>query len=283
MTAAKPNILDLYGWEQEPVLISDINTRPPYQRNLSMAWIRAKAKAFDWRRFGIIEISIREDGSTWAIDGQHRIELLKHLGLAEQEIAAAVYRNLAMKDEAAIFLARNEGRPVHPFDRMQADLIAETPDAVAISRCVESLGLRLTRERVRGGIAAAQALRRVYSGDVLKMKRTMPGTLKDTLLALRDAWLDEDVPKGGKALTFHPQAIESVGAFLCRYAQKVDLNRLIKQMRDYPGGSQRFVMNAKGIKLIRGGLLRDAAAEILVEMYNKGLRSGGSQLPPWAR
>jgi len=274
------SLIDLYSWDEELVRIGDIQTKPEYQRATSHAWIRKTAKEFDWHKFGIVEISVRDEGSFWAMDGQHRVEVLKLLGLDDESIPVALYRNLAIKDEASIFWARNGGRSVHPFDRFKAELLAEFPEATAISRVVKAAGLRLTRERVRNGVACATALRRVYSGDVLKLKRPMPTALKETLLVLKDAWMGWEPPTGKKPITFHPSAVEGVGALVARHEGKVDLNRLIERLAAYPNGPIGFIGNARRLQEVRGGLLRNAVADQLTETYNDRLRV--NRLPPWS-
>ena len=68
---------------EEPIYkildVSNIDTGD-YQRDVNMSRVRKYSKEFDWKLFGVPVVSVR-NGKFYAVDGQHRIELLKLLGI----------------------------------------------------------------------------------------------------------------------------------------------------------------------------------------------------------
>src|SRR5262245_50031103 len=92
----------------EVVAIEWINVDGSYQRDLRHDLVNEIARAWDIVKAGPILLSVREDGTMWCIDGQHRLAGAQQAG--ETEIFAHVVHGLPQAEEAELRLARNVRR-----------------------------------------------------------------------------------------------------------------------------------------------------------------------------
>ena len=79
----------------------------PYQREINLSRVRRYSKSFDWDVFGVPLISLR-NGNFYIIDGQHRIELLKSVGV--EDVLCQVLYGLTYEEEAKKFVKLNSER-----------------------------------------------------------------------------------------------------------------------------------------------------------------------------
>jgi len=101
--------MDLNGLgSAEIVGIEWINVDGAYQRDLRHDLVNKIAREYDIVKAGAILLSVREDGTLWCVDGQHRLAGAQQSG--ETEIFAHVVHNLTQAEEAELRLARNERR-----------------------------------------------------------------------------------------------------------------------------------------------------------------------------
>ena len=95
---------------EEPIYkildVSNIDTGD-YQRDVNMSRVRKYSKEFDWKLFGVPVVSVR-NGKFYAVDGQHRIELLKLLGI--ERVMCQLLCDLNYEQEADIFVRINSER-----------------------------------------------------------------------------------------------------------------------------------------------------------------------------
>ena len=113
-----------------------------YQRKPSERKIVTIAKAFDTIACGAIDVSRRPDGSLWVMDGNHRTEAARRVGV--KRIRALVYGGLTLQEEAALFSLKNSSAaPACAKARFKADLMAGDPEAHAIEVLAQAAGLAL--------------------------------------------------------------------------------------------------------------------------------------------
>ena len=121
--------------------------RVPPAGNAQRAFREAKgdriAAEFDINSFGIPAVC-RVNGTNWVVDGQHRVYAIQKCGYAKASdtIECEVYEGLSIAEMARMFLGRNRSTPVTPFERFAVAVTAGYPTEVAITKIVESLGLR---------------------------------------------------------------------------------------------------------------------------------------------
>ena len=102
------------------------------------------AAEFDINSFGIPAVC-RVNGTNWVVDGQHRVSAIQKCGYAKASdtIECEVYEGLSIAEMARMFLGRNRSTPVTPFERFAVAVTAGYPTEVAITKIVESLGLKV--------------------------------------------------------------------------------------------------------------------------------------------
>lgn len=156
-----PRLLQDEGITIEYVNIEDIQIDPTYQRALREAKIAKMIKDYDPRLMTAVVVSRREDGTLWAVDGQHRIEMLKRLG--KSIVLADVRTGLSLKEEAYHFWHLNaDTTSVGTWETFRARITAEDPDALRIEKIVNQNGYYLGRVQ-DGGINAVSALERLFN------------------------------------------------------------------------------------------------------------------------
>ena len=133
------------------------------------------AAEFDINSFGIPAVC-RVNGTNWVVDGQHRVSGIQKCGYAKASdtIECEVYEGLSIAEMARMFLGRNRSTPVTPFERFAVAVTAGYPTEVAITKIVESLGLKVGYPKTDGNVYSVGALRRVYDrygADTLELGR----------------------------------------------------------------------------------------------------------------
>lgn len=148
------------------------------RRAINYKW--AEWLANNWRDVscGVFTASERANGDFIVLDGMHRkVALVDYIGLPDWEVQVEVLTGLSLKEEAQEFLDRNRNRKgVAPFDLYAIDLVAETPDAVILDRCVTTAGFVIERQAaLPNKIGAINTIRSI-------IKKAAPGTAPDEAL-----------------------------------------------------------------------------------------------------
>jgi len=148
------------------VLLEDLHIDRSYQRDPSNAKIVQIAQRFEERAAGHLIVSVREDGSMYIMDGQHRYLALKRL--ARPDVLCEFWYGLSVADEATIFVECNFQRAIPRSAAVyRARLVAKDPIAVDIQSVLDELGLRVVNsvshnKRLPGGVWAINAVERIY-------------------------------------------------------------------------------------------------------------------------
>jgi len=253
--------------------IDELIRDPFINRPLDDKRAERMASAFKPDLFGVPEVSRRGDGKYAIVDGQHRIEALRILGWNGQRIACKIFDGLSRADEAERFLGLNDFRTPRKVEKFLVRLTAKDPIACAVNRIVGDAGYVVDRQSRDGVICATDSLESIYLGRGQKIRGQNPDALRQTLDVITLAW-------GRTKAAVNAQVLLGVGSFILRYADNIDLKRLVQKLIGVPGGSSGLTARGRGKKELHGGTLASGIAHYIVESYNRGLR-GKSRLPSW--
>jgi hypothetical protein len=234
--------------------VRDIESDPAYQRELDEPRVEAMAKAIDLTRIGVPVVALRKGGKYVVLDGQHRIAAMRMAGLEAHKIFCEVYNGLNLIDEAALFLKLNNGRKsVRAFDKYRAQMTAQEPATVEMTRIVNSLGLKIGAAPSKNTICAIRSLESVY-------KR---GGNLDLVLAVLKQW------GRGDAAAFDGDLIKDMSRFFTEY-QDVDVDGFVTKLISHdPTHVGRRI---KALSDVLQKNRRLAAISVLREIYNHGRR-----------
>lgn len=246
-----------------------LNIDDAYQRTLNRSLVEKIVEHFDPAGVGLIAVSRRSDGTYWVIDGQHRVEALRLLGIPT--VMCIVEETEDQATEASVFMLRNTRKEVLAFDKFRARLTAKDPDAVAIDATCRSYGFPLAR---CGGAAfsCVATVERIWRG--IRAAERGPATLKATLGLMRSAW-GATTPRPSGDITL------ALAIFLDRYGKDVDTSRLAVKLSGFPGGWTGILGKARGLRELNGGSVAHGAVEAIWRLYNTNMKS--KALPPFRK
>jgi hypothetical protein len=258
----------------ENVRILDICADYTYQRGLDPRFVANLVTNMDLDMLGTIEVSRRDDGTLWVLDGNHRVEGLKvFLGDPNgQRIACKVWVGLTLAEEAAKFAALNAMHPPTAAAKFRAAIAAGSPEECAINDVVRSARLEISTQPSKGAVAAVTALTKVYRGG--RLKKPQPEALRRTLVVMRDAW-------DGTIDAYQGYLIAGIGMVYVKYGDVLDDKSMVTKLATFPGGARGLIGKARGHRDSFGGDLANAVATLAVTAYNKGRRA--YSIPSWGR
>lgn len=276
MTRAEADSL-LHGMTKEVrfewLPLEAMKVDPRAQRLLRRVWVKRHVSHFDANQIGVIVISRREDGSTWIIDGQHRVELLRAVGWGNQKAYCEIFDNIGLRQEAALFLKRNDKISVRTFDKFAVSITEGNAESCAIAKIVAKVGLKIAEGSAEGSLYAVTALGRIFAGGGMASEKEGAIALEKTLQTIEEAW-------GRQSTNFQGQVIEGIGMVHLRYGAKLDHGGLVAVLAKISGGAARLVTYAKQIRESYGGSPAWSVGAVLVQRYNRGRRS--NKLEGWS-
>jgi hypothetical protein len=210
-----------------------------FQRPLDEKRVDEMARDWDWRECEALSVGPEEaDGHHEILEGQHRWWAAQLcFGTDEVELPCRVVDADDVAERAGLFVDMSRGRKSIRSDTAFAGmLLAQRPEAVAVARVVQSLGLELdlreAQHPTRNRIAATWTLLKLFQA-------CGEAGLREVLRVIQDAWKGE--PSG-----FMPDHLRGVAYFLALYYtdSKYHRKRLIEVMeRAGPAGVQRNALN----------------------------------------
>lgn len=246
---------------------------PRAQRLIRPTWVKRHVHVFDPNQIGVLCVSRRSDGTLWIIDGQHRVELLRAVGWGDQSLYCEVFSSLSIREEAALFLSRNDRLSVRSFDKFKAACTAEHGAETAIAKIVSACGLKIAEGDGEGSVAAVTALRRVYQGAGMASDGEGSAALRRALQTIQGAW-------DRAAKNYNAHVIEALGLVFLRYGTGIDQSRVIGTLAKLPGGAAKLVQQGKGLREQFGGTVPYNIADAVVIAYNRGHRRA-AKLERW--
>lgn len=244
--------------------VANLAPHPRVQRSrFSQARADRIARDLDPEKFGILTVW-RDGTNHWVIDGQHRLAALLTLGWEDQKVECLVYESLTEAEAAKLFRSQSKRTAVTALDDFLVALIEGEPEAVAINRIIESLGMKVGQGFKTGGVAAVQALQRTYrpNGNV----EPQPEVLRTTLSIIIEAW-------GATGEAMQGAIIDGIGRVVATYNGNLSLGDLRRKLARRSGGASGIIGDARLLREMFPGTLPDAIATIVVNEYNKGRRS----------
>ena len=183
-----------------------------YQREIKPYKLRKLIREWDPRAVGWVTISLRENGMLYAVDGQHRVEAVRHLqGKIGPYIDAVVVTGWSAQDEAHFFHKSQSPETraaIMPEDTHRAAVYEGDPDALAIQQIVNRTGYRIGRDEANADLSRIKAVK-----SVNKVYEKFGGqVLADTLGFIGSTWGTRESPEqslvAGVALftVMYPQA-----------------------------------------------------------------------------
>lgn len=168
-----------------------------YQRALkNIKLLQRMTKRWDPTLARVIDVSQRENGDLYVIDGQHRMEGAKRAGIPY--LQAHVWKGLTVEQEAARFRALNDktaSKPTTAVEDFIAGLAENNPWHTTIKASVELVGLHLNLDHPKmapGEINAPDALIKGYVLGVKESDDEFIESLRLIAAAFGDA--DDGVP-----------------------------------------------------------------------------------------
>lgn len=252
----KPKILNIPA--------KQIRVDPEVQRQLIPARVSKLTEAMDLDGLGIITVSERGKGDLIALDGQHRIAALEQLGMGEWEVTCHVYSGLSKAQEAALFRRLNDTRKITPYDDFSKGLVEGDEECLAINEIIESHGLRVAGYGSDGTITCVSKLRQLYES---KNGRADGAVLADALTDSLAAW-------GVRYAAVEKNILGGLALVHRTYGSEVDRPALVNKLSKYKGGAAGLLGTARQLKDLRSASMERLVAAVIVEVYNRGRRSG---------
>lgn len=205
--------------------------------------------------------AVWQDGRNfYVIDGQHRKLALEELGLPDWPVRCDVYQGMSFADACRQFLQLNNQLNVASFDKFDKGVKAGYEECVETKRIVEAAGFKIHPAAREGHLAAAQS-----AVDVYKLDRGE--SLEKTLRWVTGAW-------GHTASAAEGHILRGFGQVALRFDGAIDEPSLITKLAKYPGGPANLIGSARQRREFKGGSIGRNVAALVVDLYNKGRRSG---------
>lgn len=249
----------------EFVRLGSMAIPPRAQRELKPARVDKLVADFEPNELGLPVVNERL-GMFYILDGQHRIEAIKRWlgkGWEDQKIECRVYHGLSESEEADKFDRMNDTLHVNAFDKFRIRINAGREVEVKINHLVCKEGLKISRDKVPGGISAVGTLRRVYT-------RSTGDTLSKALRIIRDAFGDAG---------FEAQVIDGLGHLCQRYDGVLDESVAVERLSQTHGGVKGLLNKASIVYQAVGKTRGECVAAAAVDIINA--KRGGKKLPSW--
>lgn len=155
-----------------------------YQRRLRAHKVAEMVRNWQPHRAQVCLLNLREDGSLYIVDGQHRITAMMQL---EVPMALCEIINVPQDREPVEFVRFNfrNSIPVNAVERFHAALIAGEPWAVRINDIVIESGFSIAVGGKSGMIHAVDALERIYAPRSYAPREDL---LRDVLRVVQKGW-----------------------------------------------------------------------------------------------
>lgn len=167
------------------VRLDELVTDGRFNRPVSEQHVHKIMNDFKVEAFGSIILWERDPGEFVILDGQHRVEAVRKLGVPEGTkcIPSVVHSDLTLSLASQLFVLLNQSKLVAAYDKFHALLTAGDLETSSINQIVRSQGLTVGPGAKDGCISAVAALRRVYG-----LGEPEGAVLALTLATLKQAW-----------------------------------------------------------------------------------------------
>ena len=249
--------------ENRKIKVEDLIVCDAYQRTVTRSKVNRMVKGFDHDSYGSLTVGQRRDGSCWCVDGLHRLEVAKKMGV--EMVPCDIFASEGPEHEARVFRLKNRERTsVSSLALFRAQLTEGDEQSERIMEIVQAAGLKIALKDQSSGwpyIKAITSMQRSYAlvGDE---------GISTVLRLLTEIWAGE-----GDAL--QGDMIEGMSVLLKKNPD-VDQKRLVEKLRTKPvvsvirAADATFQLERDRLNGRAGRAAATCAAIALV--YNKGLR-----------
>lgn len=244
--------------------IPKMKVSPTAQRKLRPSRVNFLEANLDLEQLGTPTVSHRDD-CYYVLDGQHRIEALKHHGWGDQQIQCWTYEELTEEQEAEVFLKLNNRLAVRRFDHFTIGVQAGRTAEAEIDRVVRAQNLLISEENVSGAIRCVAALESVY-------RSSDSATLGRTLRIIRDAYGDAGLQSA---------VIQGIGMLCQRYNGQLPEDVAKRKLAAGNGGVNGLLAAAERMRQKTGHTKTQCIAAAAIETINQGKDS--PKLTSWWR
>jgi len=128
---------------------NDLNIDHSYQREkVIVKKVQQIQSSWSWVGCGIILVALRNDGSYWVMDGQHRVLAARNRSDIG-DLPCLVFEVESKTDEAAGFLVANTQRkPVTAIAKYKAMVLTKDKTAMAVDDVLDRLGIEVAETAV---------------------------------------------------------------------------------------------------------------------------------------
>jgi hypothetical protein len=140
----------------EWVRVGDLNIDHNYQRDfVQQNWVAEIATNFDVDLFYCLAVNMRDDGTLWCYDGQHRmLAVIERFG-PDMLVPAFVTFGKTAEEESRLFRKmQTHRRPVTPLESFKAQLFEGKLAAIDINEIVEQAGFAIAMPGRSGKLLA---------------------------------------------------------------------------------------------------------------------------------
>lgn len=206
----KPNFL--------PLEVKDLKLAA-YQRGLRRSRVQRYADRYNPNIFGIILVSFRDD-EYWIVDGQHRVEVAKLLGI--NTVWCQVLYGLTYEQEAEHFYQINDSKSrLNANHKFHSRIEAKDGQCLAILNSLQKYGFTYSKE---GSEHTPNCINAVVSLQLIYRQNGVDG-LNLVLEILRKAW-------NGDVSSLKAEIIKGLNTFITTYT--FDKGFLIKVLEKNP-------------------------------------------------
>jgi len=242
------------------VRAGELRIHPVAQRRLVPAQLKKRMADLDLDAIGVLH-GVEIADAIYIIDGQHRVVALQRHGFDDWRVRVELHPEASDPRRAhALFLLLNARTSPSSYDTFINELGAGDPVAVGVAAIAEKHGYIIERQLRDGTVVCVSAMKEVYKID--------DGETLDVFFeTATSAW-------GRRSSTVEGKLVSGISTLLARYNGEMDRAVFVKKLSKYPGGATGILGDAKGLRRIRGGSMATAVAEVALEAYNRGRRTG---------
>jgi hypothetical protein len=238
-----------------------------YQRPVDWRQVHYYASRWNEQGAGTPELSQREDGSLWILDGQHRI--LGGIEAGVSDLRCKVHFDLSLAAEAQLYLIMNRDRKNQTVWQIwNAEAALADPMVCGITAVCAEFGLTVAhsnRKHRQGLITSPGTLKRIVTNQAEGTQRDAPFNLdylRNVLRVLTAIWFDTpDATLQEILLGLH--------YVLTQYGALLNERRLIDRLRRKT--VRDVLMRSTDVRHIYRCNLAVASAQAMVEIYNDHL------------
>jgi hypothetical protein len=236
---------------------NDMRVDPAYQRDLSERHVQRIAQDYDKFALGLISVSRRANGYVYILDGQHRVEALRRIGVGHVPIQCLVYEGITPPEEADVFYMQSKTKRLSSVDIFRARLVAKEPIATEIAEIVGEFGYKINSNNSQDSIQAPTMMERIFTGHG-------PERLRKVCSIVKRIWTDQRVATPGYIFM-------GIDAFLNRYEDIADEGRLVRVLAATP--KAEIEEAAKSMKKFLQDKFENRYGRAIAHIYNKGLQN----------